>query len=178
MTRKELESKAWQLIAMAKTASDKARRQVLMLEAFGLLRRASALRQLDSDGGEELNGGTSVKEQGYRMRLSNWDGATLWVHLRAESRADAAWVAHALPGACSGYFEDYDLWDGTNHLLNADTTPSVFFFNSAVEVSTANQRSLLDTEEALLHSKNAVAHSRRLLDATTALRGRLARREI
>ena len=177
MTARELESKAWQLIGMAKVSSDKARRKVLMQEAFDLLTRASALRQLDFDS-EELNGGTSIEEQGYRMRLSNWDGATLWVHLRAESRADAAWVAHALAGARSGYFEDYDLWDGTNHLLNADTAPSVFFFNSAVEVSTANQRSLLDTEEALLHSKNAVAHSRRLLDATTALRGRLARREI
>jgi len=111
------------------------------------------------------------------MRLSNWDGATLWVYLKAESRADAMWVAHALAGACSGYFEDFDLWDGMNHLLNADTKLSNFFSNSAVEVSTASQQSLLDTEEAILHSKVSVARSRRLLEATAALRNRLAHHE-
>jgi len=175
MTTKELESKAWQLIGMAKVAGDKARRRVLMQEAFDLLTRASSLRQLDLDS-EEVNGD---REQGYRMRLSNWDGATLWVYLHAESRADAMWVANALASACSGYFEDYDLWDGRNHLLNADTTLSSFFSDSAVavEVSTASQRSLLDTEEAILHSKVSVARSRRLLDATAALRNRLAHHE-
>ena len=41
MTRKELESKAWRLIGMAKVADDKARRKALMHEAFDLLTRAS-----------------------------------------------------------------------------------------------------------------------------------------
>jgi hypothetical protein len=147
-----------------------------MQEAFDLLTRVSALRQIDVDT-EEPNGDSSIGEESYRMRLSNWDGATLWVYLQAESRADAMWVANALAGACSGYFEDFDLWDGTNHLLNADTTLSSFFFDSAVEVSRASQQSLLDTEETLLHSKVAVARSRRLLEATAALRDQLARHE-
>jgi len=178
MTAKESEGKAWRLIEMAKVARDKARRKVLMQEAFDLLARARTLHQLDLDS-EEPNGGSSIDEQGYRMRFSNWDGATLWVSLKVESRADAMWVAHALAGACSGYFEDYDLWDDANHLLNADTTLSTFFSDSAVaaEVSTASQLSLLDTEETLLHSKVAVARSRRLLEATAALRDRLSRQE-
>jgi hypothetical protein len=129
----ELESEEWRLIGMAKVADDKARPKALMQEAFDLLTRASALRKSDLHS-EELNGGSSIGEQGYRMRLSNRDGATLWVYLKAESRADAMWVANALAGACSGYFEDYDLWDGRKHLLNADTTLSLFFFDSAVEV--------------------------------------------
>ena len=133
MTATELESKAWRLIAMAKVATNKSRRKLLMQEAYNLHARASALRQLDLDC-EELNGGSSTGEQGYRMRLSNRDDATLWVYLKAESRADAMWVANALASACSGYFEDYDLWDGRNQLLNADTTLSLFFFDSAVEV--------------------------------------------
>ena len=176
MTAKESEGKAWRLIEMAKVARDKARRKVLMQEAFDLLARARTLHQLDLDS-EEPNGGSSIDEQGYRMRFSNWDGATLWVSLKVESRADAMWVAYALAGACSGYFEGFDLWDGMNHLLNADTKLSNFFSNSAVEVSTASQQSLLDTEEALLHSKVALAHSRRLLEATVALQNRLARHE-
>jgi hypothetical protein len=176
MTATELESKAWRLIAMAKVATNKSRRKLLMQEAYNLHARASALRQLDLDC-EELNGGSSTGEQGYRMRLSNWDGATLWVYLRAESRADAMWAANALGGACSDCFEDFDLWDGTSHLLSADTKLSFFFSDSAEEVATASQQSLLDTEEAILHSNVSVAHSRRLLEATAALRDRMARHE-
>ena len=172
---RELERKAWRLITLAKIAVNKTRRKVLMQEAFDLLTRASALRQLDLDS-EELNGDPSTGKQGYRMRLSNWDGATLWLYLHAESRADAMWAANTLAGACSDCFEDYDLWDGTNHLLSAETKLSSFFFpDSAEEVSTASQQSLLDREETLLRSHVSMARSRRLLEATAALRNRLAR---
>ena len=112
------------------------------------------------------------------MRLSNWDGVTLWVYLQAESRADAMWAAYALGHACSDCFDDFDLWDSTNHLLSTDTKFSSFFSDSAEEVAAASQQCLLDVEETLLHSKVAVARSRRLLDATAALRDRLARHEI
>jgi len=176
MTVKELESKAWQLIGMAKVATNKTRRKVLMQEAYNLLARASALRQLDLDS-EELNGHSAIGGQGYRMRLSNWEDATLWVYLHAESRADAMWAANALAGACSDYFEEFDLWDGTNHLLSADTKLSFFFSDSGEEVAAASQQSLLDTEETLMRSEVAVAHSRRLLEATAALRNRLAHHE-
>jgi hypothetical protein len=50
-------------------ASDKTRRKMLMQEAFDLVTRASALRQLDL-----VNGGSSTGERGYRMRLSDGDG--------------------------------------------------------------------------------------------------------
>src|SRR5215472_16358397 len=153
MTAKELESKAWGLIGMAKIASDKTRRKVLMQEAFDLITRASALRQLDPDS-EELNGGSSVEENGYRMRLANWDGATLWVYLQVESRADAMWAANALGVACSDCFEEYDLWDGTTLLLSAETKLSSFFFSdSAEEDAITSQYSLLDTMEVLVRSE-------------------------
>ena len=176
MTAKELESKAWRVIGMAKVAVNKTRRKVLMQEAFDLLTRASTLRKLESNN-EEMNGGFSIGEQAYRMRLSDSDGTTLWVYLRAESRADAMWAAYALGHACSDYFEDFDLWDGTNHLLSADAKLSSFFSDSAEEVAAASQQSLLDIEETLLHSEVAVARSRKLLEATAALRDRLARHE-
>ena len=73
MTVTELERKAWWLIALAKITTNKTRRKELMQEAFNLATRASALRQLEF-GDEELNGGSSIGEQGYRMRLSNGDG--------------------------------------------------------------------------------------------------------
>jgi hypothetical protein len=177
MTVTELERKAWWLIAMTKINTNKTRRKELMQEAFDLATRASTLRQVEYYN-EELNGRSSIGDQGYGMRLSNRDGRTLWVYLDAESRADAMWAANALGGACSDYFEDLDLWDATNHLLRAETKLSPFFFSdSAEEVATASQQSLLDTEEAILHSNVSVAHSRRLLEATAVLRNRLARHE-
>jgi hypothetical protein len=174
MTVTELERKAWWLIALAKITTNKSRRKELMQEAFKLATRANVLRQLEFDN-EELNGRSTIGDQGYGMRLSNRDGRTLWVYLDAESRADALWAANALGGACSDYFEDFDLWDATNHLLSAETKLSPFFFSdSAEEVATASQQSLLNVEETLMRSEVAVAQSRRLLEATAALRDRLA----
>ena len=171
---KEMEKKAWRLIGMAKVSVNKTRRKLLMQEAFDLLGQASALRQLDPNG-EELNGGVDIWEQGYRLRLSNGDGVSLWVFLQAESRADAAWTAKALAEAWSEHFDDYDLWDGVSHLR--DPGPSLFFCDSAEEVAATSQQSLLEVEETILHSHAALAHSRRLLEATAALRDRLARHE-
>ena len=111
------------------------------------------------------------------MRLYISDGRTLWVYLKAESRADAMCAAHVLWQACSDRFENFDLWDGTTHLLGADTKLSSFLSDRAEEVTGASQQSLLDTEETLLHSEVAVARSRKLLEATAALRDRLTRHE-
>jgi len=170
---RELEQKAWRLIGKAKVSVNRTRRKLLMQEAFDLLSRASALRQLDPDT-EDLNGrGADTVEQGYRMRLSNGDGATLWVFLRAESRADAMWTAKTLAEACSDHFDDYDMWDGAAHLR--DPGPSLFFCDSAEEVAATSQQCLLEVEETILHSHTALAHSRRLLEATAALRDRLTR---
>ncbi|HKF63463.1 MAG TPA: hypothetical protein VKB42_18985 [Dongiaceae bacterium] len=156
------------------SAVNKTRRKVLMQEAFDLLSRASALRRVDADN-DEIDRGFSIEEECYRMRLSNGDGTTLWVYLQAESRADAIWAAYVLGRACSDCFEDFDLWDGLHHLLSADTKFTSFFSDSAEEVAAASQQFLLDTEETLLRSEIAVARSRKLLEATAALRDRLTR---
>ena len=176
MTAKELESKAWRVIAMAKVAVNKTRRKVLMQEAHDLLKRAGALRQVEMQD-EEMNGGFSTGEQAYRMRLSNDDGTTLWVYLQAESRPDAIWAASALARACSDHYEDFDLWDGSAHVTGAQTKEPSFLSDTAEEVAAASQQSLLETEEAILRSEISLAASRQLLDATAALRTRLTRHE-
>ena len=89
-----------------------------MQEAFNLLTRARSLRQLESDN-EQINGGLLHRRTRLSIHLSNGDGATLWVYLRTESRADAMWAAYALGRACSDCFEDFDLWDGMNHKQDA-----------------------------------------------------------
>lgn len=173
MKTAEIESKAWQLIDLARTAISKARRRLLMQEAFDLLTRAGALRQLDIE--DEASIGAPLPEEGYRMRLCERDGLAFSIHLQAGNRADAIWAAWALAEACADCFEEFDLWDGAKHVLRSETMTSQFLTDSAEEVSAATQQSLLETEEALLRSHVAVARSRRLLAATAALRKRLAR---
>ena len=172
ITAKELERKAWRLIYKARAASDRNRRRLLMQEAFDLVKRVGTLRQLET-GERDI----APFAEGYQLRLSNGEGGTLWIDLDVESRVEAAWAASALATACAEEFEDFDLWDGTSHLLSADTKLSFFFSDSAEEVAAASQQSLLDVEETLLHSQVAVAHSRKLLEATAALRDRLAHHE-
>ena len=136
MTAKELEDKAWRLITSAKMAVNDMRRKLLMKEAFELLARASVLRKSEYEN-EEAETGFSLGEQAYRMRLSNWDGAILWIYLPVESRADSIWAAYALWSACSDCFDDFDLWDGVSHLLGVDDKLSRFFSDSAEEVAVA-----------------------------------------
>jgi|SRR5690349_17527803 len=70
--------------------------------------------------------------------------------------------------------EAYPMWDGPAHLLSAETNPPSFFSDSAEDIAAASQQSLLDTEEVILRSEIMLARSRRLLEATAALRIRLA----
>ena len=84
MTAKELEDKAWRLITSAKMAVNETRRKLLMKEAFELLARASVLRKSEYEN-EEAETGFSLGEQAYRMRLSNWDGAILWIYLLSKA---------------------------------------------------------------------------------------------
>src|SRR5215471_3211129 len=106
MTAKELEDKAWRLITSAKMAVNEARRRLLMKEAFELLSRATVLRKSEYEN-EEAETGFSLGEHAYRMRLSNWDGANLWIYLPVEGRTDAISAAHALWTACLDCFDDF-----------------------------------------------------------------------
>jgi hypothetical protein len=172
MTAAELESKAWRLIAAAKTALTKARRRLLMQEAFDLITRACALRQLD---GEAANG-VVLSGVDYRLRLSNRDGNTLWILLDVESRADAIWAAHMLAEACADEYEDYDLWDGPVHVAGNEIKGLSYLADTAEEVAVASQHAVLDAEDVLMRSERAIARSQRLLAATELLRSRLVSR--
>ena len=174
MRARELEGKAWQLILGAKSCVNKHRRKVLMQEAFDLLRRASALRQVE-DGGEPPTC-MGLQEIPYKMRLNN-GGSALWVFLDAESRADAAWEAYTLARAVSDYFEDFDLWEGTDHLISASTSDVQFVGLTSDGICLKSQQSLLDREEAIINSKARVARSKKLLQATTRLRSQIANLE-
>ena len=142
-----------------------------MQEAYDLLCRASALRQLDQDA-EQINGGPSE----YKMRLDDGDGA-LWVYLNADSRADAVWAAYTLARACSDQFDYFDLWGGTNHVLGDSTKAASVLLDTPEEVNLTTQLSLLSYEETILSSKMSLRPHQKLLKATEELRKRLPARD-
>ena len=171
MTAQELERKAWRLIAAAKVAHDRNRRRLLMQEAFDLVRRVSTLRQPET--GEIEN--VPPFADGYQLRLSNAEGRTLWIDLSVESRADAVWAAYALATGCAEEYEDFDLWDGSDHLLNHQIAS--ILSDTPQEVSLATQLAVIEREETLLQSHAKLAKSRKLLEETAALRYQLTTRE-
>src|SRR5262249_51751267 len=137
---------------------------------------ASALRQIEDDGEPSACMGLPVQEIHYKMRLNN-GGSALWVFLDAESRADAVWEAYTLARAVSDYFEDFDLWEDTDHLISASTSDMQFVGLSADGICLKSQQSLLDREEAIINSKARVAGSKKLLQATAHLRSQIANLE-
>jgi hypothetical protein len=164
MSIDELHNKAWRLISAAKVASRPERRRMLMSEAFDLIREAKAIAVLAQSENK------AAPRHPYRVWFSRPDGATLWVELEIESRADALWAADALAAACSEEYQEFGLWHGPTCLFTADTRYSHFSPQSAVEVTLASQRAVLEAEELLQSSNTVLARSRKLLEATADMR--------
>jgi hypothetical protein len=157
----------WQLIDAVKGTTNLKRRRLLIDEAYELLRRA---RQMQHDNDEA--------EEPYRLWLSSITGKTLWIDLKTETRADALWAADGLAAVCADEYDEFELWHGSTVLLNAETKDSCFSLKTGFEVSLTSQQSVLETEDALLRSHIALAHSRKLLDASAELRDAVTRRHL
>lgn len=170
MLAKKLEDEAWRLIEAARFAESARRRQLLIDEAFELIKRAKELREREPAETES----PTPAHQGYRLWFSREDGATLWIDLRIPNRADALWAADALAAACAEQYEEFELWQGPVYLFGAPTRYSYFSLQTAIGVTRESQQSVLDTEEALLESHQSLARSRKLLAVTAQLRERLA----
>jgi hypothetical protein len=154
----------WQLIDAAKGATDPKQRRLLIDEAYELMRRARQMRHGNAE--EKL----SPQQESYRLWLSSNTGKTLWIDLKTESRADALWAADGLAAVCADEYDEFELWQGSTVLLNAETKVSCFSLKTGFEVSLTSQQSVLETEDALLRSHTALARSRKLLDASAELR--------
>lgn len=164
MSIDELHDKAWRLISAAKIARRPERRRMLMSEAFKLIREARALaKQMPGEA-------QAVQRHPYRVWFSRSDGATLWVDLNIESRADALWAADALAAACSEEYQEFGLWHGPTCLFTADTRYSHFSAETAAEVTLASQRSVLEAEDILRSTNKSLARSRKLLETTAEMR--------
>jgi len=94
-----------------------------------------------------------------------------WPHdLDAMDDNEAVALAQALQFACSDLQADIELWHQGRFMLAASCTKPAVLRAVWNDVNTHRQDTLVESEEALLNSRTAVARSRTLLQSLEAAR--------
>jgi len=94
-----------------------------------------------------------------------------WPHdLEAQDDNDAIMLAQALQFSCSDLQADIELWQEGRFILAAACTQPAHLRAVWNNVFNQHQDILVESEEALLNSRTAVAHSRTLLQTVEAAR--------
>lgn len=110
----------------------------------------------------------------YHLWLTKHDGSTAFcVEVKAPDHGDALWAAETIAASVNDCFERYRLLHGQTVLLNGETRHTRFCLHTAVKVGAETQQAVLDTEEALLASGEAVFRSKRLQRAIGLLRSHI-----
>jgi len=131
------------MMELANFTTNPSRRRTFMDDAFALIREAKRLRQKEP---AKANGVGAPK---YRVWFHGPLGY-LYFDLPMTRRSDALWAAEALAAALSDDYDRYALWNGQTQLFNGPTLHAVFSCRTAVEVSQASQKIVLDAEELAL----------------------------
>jgi len=148
---------------LAKSTMNPYRRGTIMDDALALIREARRLRQKEPAKADD--GGA----QNYRVWFHGPLGY-LYFDLPMTRRSDALWAAEALAAALSDDYDRYALWNGQTQLFNGPTLHAAFSCRTAVAVSQASQKIVLDAEELALANHEILSESQRLLDITARMR--------
>lgn len=162
--------RAWRLIYAAKKTTNPTLRRMLMAEAFELAQQSEIPPEAQSPGASARLLGAKP----YRVCFRRDDRVAFWIDLEAESMTEAAWIVAQLRPICAHEHPEIELWRGGDCILGNDPTQPLASLEGSAGVSAASQRRLLETEEAPLNSRQAIAQSRKLLAATARLRLALA----
>jgi hypothetical protein len=141
-------------------------------QAFELLRQAQKLR-------EHAKADAEIRppEEQYRLLLET-DDETLSIPLKIEAMGDAFWAAEALAAACADHYTRFELWRGWRIIYCGDTRNCVFTLNPSQAIAHATQAAVLEQEEFLEASRDAVARSKRMLAMMEQLQQKLARTDL
>jgi hypothetical protein len=168
VSAEQLREKASRLIEAAKTSMNPTRRRLLMDEAFELIRKSKHSRDKEPARIRRA----SQPSQGFHMSLYAGGGTTLELELKVSSKADAFWAAATLAHACSDGYTDYTLREGTAYLDCDKTISGRACEQTDSDVTLASLLSVLEIQETLLRTHEALSGSRTLLAATENLRMR------
>ena len=114
----------------------------------------------------------------YRMYFVDRQQGMRWPYdLHAEDDAHALALAHATQDACSDVQIDVELWQGARRIAGTSNRRPETIRAHWEELPIDKQMSLLQIEEALLHSGTMIARSRRLLERMNSLRDEIAHKK-
>ena len=102
--------------------------------------------------------------------------AEAW-NLHAENDAHALILAHASQDACSDVQIAVELWQGARRIAGTSNRPPEAIRANWEELPVDRQETLLQIEEALLHSGTMIARSRRLRERMNSLRNEIAHKK-
>lgn len=114
----------------------------------------------------------------YRMYFVDRQQKIRWPYdLHAEDDARALVLAHASRDACSDVEIEVELWQGARRIAGTSNRRPETTRTHWEELPIDKQQSLLQIEEALLHSGTKIARSRRLLERLKSLRDEIAHKK-
>ncbi len=114
----------------------------------------------------------------YRMYFVDRQQRMRWPYdLHAEDDAHALALAHASQDACSDVETDIELWQGARRIAGTSNRRAESLRANWEELPIDKQQSLLQIEEALLHSGTKIARSRRLRERMNSLRNEIAQKK-
>jgi hypothetical protein len=97
--------------------------------------------------------------------------------LHVENDAHALMLAHASQDACSDVQIAVELWQGARRIAGTSNRPPETIRANWEELPVDRQETLLQIEEALLHSGTMIARSRRLRERMNSLRNEIAHKD-
>ena len=114
----------------------------------------------------------------YRMYFVDRLQQVRWPYdLHAENDAHALTLAHASQDACSDVQIAVELWQGARRIAGTSNRRPEAIRANWEELPVDRQQTLLQIEEALLHSGTMIARSRRLRERLSSLRNEIAHRK-
>ena len=114
----------------------------------------------------------------YRMYFVDRQQQFRWPYdLCAEDDAHALILAHASQDACSDVQIAVELWQGARRIAGTSNRPPEAIRANWEELPVDRQETLLQIEEALLHSGTMMARSHRLLERMNSLRIQIAHKK-
>ena len=114
----------------------------------------------------------------YRMYFIDRLQQVRWPYdLHADNDAHALTLAHASQDACSDVQIAVELWQGARRIAGTSNRPPEAIRAHWEELPVDRQETLLQIEEALLHSGTTIARSRRLRERMNSLRNEIAHKK-
>ena len=114
----------------------------------------------------------------YRMYFVDRLQQVRWPYdLHAENDAHALTLAHASQDACADVQIAVELWQGARRIAGTSNKRPEAVRGNWEELPVDRQETLLQIEEALLHSGTAIARSRRLQERMNSLRTEIAHKK-